>query len=87
MLLMVAFSSAFGNDIDRLDSKNGDLITISGYVRDAATGEELIGTTIMVPALQKGTYTNEYGFYSMDMPSGRHELIVRLPSYETITVL
>ncbi|MEO0471483.1 MAG: TonB-dependent receptor [Bacteroidota bacterium] len=43
--------------------------TISGYVRIAESGETLIGATVAAPALQKGTYTNEYGFYSLTLPS------------------
>ncbi|MFK7971693.1 MAG: TonB-dependent receptor [Bacteroidia bacterium] len=61
--------------------------TLSGYVRDASSGEELINATILVPALQKGTYSNEYGFYALDLPVGEHEVIVRFPSYQQITLL
>jgi len=39
--------------------------TISGSLRDAATGESLIGATVYVPGLEKGTTTNTYGFYSL----------------------
>ncbi len=43
--------------------------TISGSLRDAATGESLIGATVYVPSLEKGTTTNTYGFYSLTMPA------------------
>ena len=36
--------------------------SMSGYVIDAATGEELIGATIYVEEVQDGTATNVYGF-------------------------
>lgn len=43
-------------------------VTISGYVRDAATKESLIGANIFSPDARKGTSTNEYGFYSLTLP-------------------
>ncbi len=42
--------------------------TVSGYVRDAESGEELIGATILVKELNKGVVTNAYGFYSLTIP-------------------
>jgi hypothetical protein len=45
-------------------------VTISGYVRDAATGENLIGVAVVSPELGQGTATNTYGFYSITLPAG-----------------
>lgn len=50
--------------------------TLSGYVRDAATGEDLIGVNIWSPELKVGTSTNAYGFYSFTLPQG--EQIIQL---------
>ncbi|MCB2409640.1 TonB-dependent receptor [Hymenobacter lucidus] len=44
-------------------------LTISGYVRDQATGENLIGVAVMNPATGQGTATNTYGFYSLTLPA------------------
>ena len=44
--------------------------TISGYVRDRATGEDLIGATIFSHAFLVGAVTNNYGFYSLSFYSG-----------------
>ncbi|UOQ54972.1 TonB-dependent receptor [Hymenobacter cellulosivorans] len=43
-------------------------LTISGYVRDQATGENLIGVAVMNPTTGQGTATNNYGFYSLTLP-------------------
>ncbi|PKK36455.1 TonB-dependent receptor [Siphonobacter sp. SORGH_AS_0500] len=43
-------------------------VTISGYVRESGSGESLPGVTVSVPAVQKGTTTNTYGFYSLTLP-------------------
>ncbi|MDF7809992.1 TonB-dependent receptor [Hymenobacter sp. YC55] len=44
-------------------------ITISGYVRDGATGENLIGVAVVNPGTGQGTATNTYGFYSLTLPA------------------
>ncbi|MEK6481778.1 TonB-dependent receptor [Catalinimonas sp. 4WD22] len=48
--------------------------TISGYVSDEESGEKLIGASVYLPQLQKGTTSNQYGFYSLSLPSGRNGL-------------
>ncbi|SFQ59266.1 TonB-dependent receptor [Hymenobacter arizonensis] len=42
--------------------------TISGYVRDGATGESLPGVAVVHPASGQGTTTNPFGFYSLTLP-------------------
>jgi len=44
--------------------------TISGYVRDGASGEALIGATVLDGLSKKGTVTNTYGYYSLTLPAG-----------------
>lgn len=46
----------------------GQTQTIFGTVRDATTGESLIGATVAIPAQQTGATTNHYGFYSLTLP-------------------
>ncbi len=43
--------------------------TISGYMTDAVSGEVLIGATIFATKFEKGTTTNNYGFYSLTLPA------------------
>ncbi len=49
--------------------------TISGTVFEAATNETLIGVTILIPELNTGTTTNQYGFYSITLTEGEYTLI------------
>jgi hypothetical protein len=57
--------------------------TISGYIRDAKTGEDLIGGTIAIKGLSgKGAVTNAYGFYSTTLPAGNYEIISQYVGYE-----
>ena len=64
-----------------------DKFTISGYIYEASSGESLIGATIAVPALKKGTYSNEYGFYSLTLPANADslELVFSFSGYERQT--
>ena len=56
--------------------------SVSGTVRDAATGETLIQATISVPASGAGTTTNRQGFYALaDLPPGEVALVVSYLGY------
>lgn len=56
--------------------------TISGHIKDAANGEELIGATIYVEELKSGTTTNVYGFYSITLPDGTYTIIYQYIGYD-----
>jgi hypothetical protein len=49
--------------------------TLSGIISEAESGETMIGVNVLIPALQTGVITNEYGFYSITLPKGSHEVI------------
>ncbi len=55
--------------------------TIHGTVRDAATGETLIGANIIVVNKNKGAITNTYGFYSLTLPEGNYTLQISYLGY------
>ncbi len=59
LLLLLAFASSAG----------AQTYTVSGYLRDAATGEALIGASLYFPRLRTGTTANAYGFYSISLPA------------------
>ena len=46
--------------------------TISGHIRDVATGEELVGARYFIVELKTGNMANNYGFYSVTVPSGTY---------------
>lgn len=58
--------------------------TLSGYIRDAASGEDLVGATVVIPSTGAGGYANEYGFYSLTIPEGKYQVEFRYLSYETL---
>ena len=55
--------------------------TISGYIRDTASGEALIGANIFETAQYRGTSANNFGFYSLTLPEGRHEVAASFVGY------
>jgi len=56
--------------------------TISGYVKDTKTGEELIGATVFIKELQAtGTTTNAYGYYSITIPEGNYTITAQFIGY------
>lgn len=57
--------------------------TISGYIKDASSGEELLGVTIYVEEIKNGVVSNHYGFYSITLPAGEYNLIMSFIGYET----
>lgn len=60
-------------------------ITVSGYVKDAKTGESLIGSNISLRGTTSGAMSNNYGFYSITFPAIDHiELEVSYVGYKTI---
>jgi len=60
---------------------NAQKYTISGYIRDKSTGEDLIGANIYLKEILKGSITNVYGFYSITVPQGKYTLIVSFLGY------
>lgn len=50
---------------------------LAGTVRDAKTGEAIIGAYVYVESPTIGTATDQYGYYSLTLPVGRHELKLR----------
>ncbi len=52
-----------------------DKFVLSGYVKDAKSGEKLIGVTVYKAGSNIGVNTNEYGYYSLSLPKGSHTII------------
>ena len=56
--------------------------TLSGYVKDAKTGETLIGVNVYnAAALNQGASTNTYGFYSLTLPQGVYTIKISYVGY------
>jgi outer membrane receptor for ferrienterochelin and colicin len=61
-------------------------VTISGFLRDQDTGENLIGANVYAAALQAGTTTNTYGYYSLTLPEDSVRIAFSYVGYQTKVV-
>jgi hypothetical protein len=59
--------------------------TISGYIKDADSGEELIAASIFDAKSGKGTVSNTYGFFSITLPAGTVRLKGTYVGYQEFT--
>jgi hypothetical protein len=50
--------------------------TLAGYIREIRTGEPLPGVSVYVDSTNSITNTDQYGYYSLTMPKGRHVIKV-----------
>src|SRR5262245_29889314 len=48
--------------------------TVSGYLKDATSGESLISATVGVKGTTIGTSANDYGFFSLTLDAGSYTL-------------
>ncbi len=60
--------------------------TISGTLKDAANGEDLVGAVVLVKELPgTGASANVYGFFSLSLEKGSYTLLFQYSGYETIS--
>ena len=82
VLCISTFSMVHASDDG--DGKS-DRKIISGYIKDAETGENLIGATVLIRDLGVGTVSNNYGFYSLLVAAGSYTLVCSYIGYLTQT--
>ncbi len=56
--------------------------TISGYVKSASSGEELIGATVYLKGKAVGVSANVYGFYSLTLEEGTYDIAYSYIGYQ-----
>jgi len=64
---------SIGNRMD--DGKGNAMLT--GSIRDAATGEPVIGVAVFVENPVVGVATDQFGYYAITLPKGRHTLQIK----------
>src|SRR5579872_6463658 len=61
--------------------------TVSGTVRDLATGETLIGASVLFPDHPRdAVLSNAYGFYSIRAAAGKYQMVVSFTGYRSDTI-
>ncbi len=61
--------------------------TVSGTIKDARTGEGLIGASIATAGTQpNGVVTNDFGFFSLSLPAGNYQLQLSYVGYKPVNL-
>lgn len=61
--------------------------TVSGTITDKASGEVLIGATVvLLERPGSGAISNSYGFYSLTAPQGNYTLVISFAGYQPDTI-
>lgn len=60
--------------------------TVSGNIRDAGNGEDLIGAEVVIAGTRTGTVSNSYGYYALNLPEGRYRLVFSYIGYKRAEV-
>lgn len=53
-----------------------DKVTLAGYIKDIKTGEPIPGASIYIDSLSVGVLTDQFGYYSLTLPTGRYQMQV-----------
>ncbi|MBO9572394.1 MAG: TonB-dependent receptor, partial [Chitinophagaceae bacterium] len=66
------------NQVHEIGNENKEvkknLISLGGYVTDAKTGESVIGISVAVDSSTASVTTDQFGFYSINLPPGKHTI-------------
>jgi hypothetical protein len=57
--------------------------TLSGTITDTKSNETVIGVNVYIAELKTGTTSNEYGFYSITIPTGTYSVQFSAMGFET----
>jgi len=61
--------------------------TISGYIKDAKTGESMVGASVCNEANKSEiTITNVYGFYSLSLKKGNYKIVYAALGNKSVTI-
>lgn len=55
----------------------GKTAMLSGYVKEAETGQPIIGSVVYVENVEKGTITDMYGYFVLTLPKGNHDILIK----------
>jgi len=61
---------------NRMDDGKGNAI-LTGSIRDAATGEPVIGAAVFIESPMIGVATDQFGYFAITLPKGRHTLRIK----------
>lgn len=60
--------------------------TIHGYIQDSESKEKLLGVNVYETDQFTGTTTNNFGFYSLTLPAGKHTIVYSFVGFQSDTL-
>ena len=51
-------------------------VTLSGYIKDSANGESIVGAIVKIEGTELSANSNVYGFYSLSVAAGNYTVVV-----------
>lgn len=67
---------------DKSTIVSGENTNLAGTLRDSNTGEPLIGALIYIENPRIGVASDQFGYYSITIPTGKHDLLLRCIGYK-----
>ncbi len=72
--IVVKNTKIWKRNIKQQKNEKIERYTISGFLKDNETGENLISANVFVTGTNIGVISNEYGFYSLTLPKGKYTI-------------
>ncbi len=60
--------------------------TLSGTIAEEESGETLSGVNVLIPEIQAGAITNEYGYYAITLPKGDYDVYYSSLGFSSIKI-
>jgi hypothetical protein len=54
-----------------------NMVTMAGFIKDSKTGEPVVGASLYIEKPRIGVSTDQYGYYSISLPKGKHILNIQ----------
>ena len=75
IIVLVIFFSCFAF------SSYAQKFTLNGTIKDSSNGEAMIGASVYIKETKNSAATNDYGFFSLSLPSGTYTVIISSMGY------
>lgn len=79
----IAYQWVHGSIVLTAQKKKKDL-SLHGYIRDKQNGEGIIGASVYLRDIWKGTSTNTDGYYVLEVDTGRYVIHISCMGYNTV---
>jgi hypothetical protein len=63
-------------EIGSRSAQTKNKVTLAGYVKDEKSGEPIPNASVYIDSLAAGVLTDQFGYYSLTIPAGRHSVHV-----------